>query len=113
MDFGRAYTADTVVAWVTFAIVVVSIVVEGSAFVHCATRRADAFPVVGRLSKAVWMLITGAAFAFTMLTGASYAAFGGGFLTTIIAFVGLACSLVYLLDLRPALRDVTEGRGNW
>ncbi len=112
MGFGGEVVADQIVGWISYVILLATLVIEGLAAVHCATRRADAFPVVGRLSKGTWMIITIGAFLFTLLTGASYV-YGGSFLTTMVAFAGIVAALIYLLDVRPALRDVTEGRNNW
>ena len=108
--------AFVVVRYVSFAILAVTIVVEVAAFLHCVTRRAEAFPVVGKLTKPIWVLMTGGAVAFTVLSGYATIASPGGYLGPLTAFVAvvvLAISMVYLVDLRPALRDVTEGRGNW
>lgn len=111
MAFGRYWALD-VVGWVNLAILAVTLVTEVVAFVNCVTRRGEAFPVVGRLSKTAWVLMTGGAVAFTVVTGgATY--ISGSFLTVILAFIALGIALVYLLDIRPALRDVTEGRGGW
>jgi hypothetical protein len=110
------FFADTVVQYVSWVILAVTLVVECTAFVHCVTRRADAFPVVGRFPKAIWVLMTGGAIAFTVLSGYSTIVSAGGYfgpLTGIIAVIAIAVSLVYLLDLRPALRDVTQGGNNW
>jgi hypothetical protein len=101
---------------VGYAIVVLTLVIEAAAFLHCVSRRADAFPVVGRYSKVIWVLMTGGALAFTMLSGYSTVVSPTGFvgpLTSIVSAIALVVALVYLLDMRPALREVTEGRGNW
>ncbi len=108
--------AFVVVRYVSFAILAVTLIVEVSAFLHCVTRRAEAFPVVGKLTKAIWVLMTGGAVAFTVLSGYATVASPSGYLgplTATVAVIVLAISIVYLVDLRPALRDVTEGRGNW
>ncbi len=34
-------------------------------------------------------------------------------ITSILAVIAITVALVYLLDVRPAIRDATEGRGNW
>jgi Protein of unknown function (DUF2516) len=105
-----------VVLYTSRVVLVVTLVIELSAFVHCVTRRAEAFPVVGRFSKAIWCLMTGGAIAFTVLFGyPTLASPNGSFgpLTGMISVIAITVSLVYLLDLRPALREVTEGRGNW
>jgi uncharacterized protein DUF2516 len=109
--------APTVVLYVSLVILAVTLVVEATAFVHCVTRRADAFPVVGRFPKAIWVLMTGGAVAFTVLSGFATVASGSGgtfgIFTGMIAMVAMVIALVYLLDVRPALRDVTQGGNNW
>ncbi len=90
--------------WVTYAISLVALVVELLAFVNCLTQRADAFPVVGRIPKGGWLAINGGAILVTLLFG------GAG---SILGMVAIAASLVYLLDVRPALRDAVDGHGSW
>jgi hypothetical protein len=111
MDF-----ADPVVHYVSLVIVAVTLVVEVAAFAHCVTRRSDAFPVVGRYPKSIWVLMTAAALAFTVFSGYSTIVSSSGYfgpLTGMFAVAAMAVALVYLLDIRPALRDVTHGGNNW
>jgi hypothetical protein len=109
--------ANTVVHYVSLVILAVTLVVEVLAFVHCVSRRADAFPVVGRFPKAIWVLMTGGAVAFTVLSGyATVASSSGGtfgIFTGMIAMIAMVVALVYLLDIRPALRDVAQGGNSW
>jgi hypothetical protein len=98
--------------WVALGFLVITVVAEALAFAHCVTRRADAFPVVGRLTKSSWVLMTLGSLIFTLLTTVSFL-YGGGLITSLIAVVAIVIALVYLLDVRPAIREVTEGRGNW
>ena len=111
MVFGGRYLADTIVIWVNLVILLATLVLEVWAFIHCATRRSDAFHVVGKLTKGTWMLMTGGGVVLTLLSGATYAS--GNLLTTILAFIAIGIALVYLLDIRPALRDVIQGGSNW
>jgi hypothetical protein len=69
------------------------------AFIDCVTRRPDAFPAVGTLPKAGWLLILG-------LIAFLAAIFAPGGLISMIAF---GAALIYLLDVRRALRDATQG----
>jgi hypothetical protein len=98
--------------WVTLGFLIFTVIAEALAFAHVVTRRADAFPVVGRLTKGSWVLMTLGALLFTLLTSASFL-YSGSIITSILAVVGIVIALVYLLDVRPAIREVTEGRGNW
>jgi hypothetical protein len=95
--------------WVQGILALVVLVVEIVAFVNCLTQRAEAFPVVGSISKGGWLAITGASMFFTLLLGpavvtGTYAIFG---------MIAVAAALVYLLDVRPALRDAVDGHGSW
>ncbi|OLE26219.1 MAG: hypothetical protein AUG44_13695 [Actinobacteria bacterium 13_1_20CM_3_71_11] len=98
-----------ILSWVNFILFLAILVVEIVAFVNCLTQRAEAFPVVGSISKAGWLGITGAAAFFTLILGSAfiygpYAIFG---------MIAVAATLVYLLDVRPALRDAVDGHGSW
>src|SRR5690349_4255614 len=95
-----AFLVQTVVH-LTLAVIV--LIVELYAVINCATQRADAFPAVGSLSKGGWLALTGGALLFTLLLG----------FFSIIGMIAVAAALVYLLDVRPALRDAVDGRGSW
>ena len=82
----------------------VALVVEGVAFVHCLTQRAEAFPAIGTLPKGAWLGIIGVAL---LLTALSLTAI------SIFALIGITAAGIYLLDVRVGLRDATEGQGPW
>lgn len=96
---------DDVALAITRAVLVVMVVIELVAFVNCLTQRADAFPVVGSLSKAAWLGILGASVLVTILC------FRGPL--GILAFAAVTAATLYLLDVRPALRDAANGSGSW
>jgi hypothetical protein len=89
---------------IDLALLVFALVVEGVAFVHCLTQRSDAFPAIGTLPKGAWLAILGICLLLTLL--------GFGVLS-IFGLVGIAASLIYLLDVRVGLRDLTDGKGFW
>lgn len=95
--------AFPIMTWVMYVLWLVVIVVEFVAFINCLTQRAEAFPVVGSIPKGGWLALTGGTFVFTLLIG----------LFSILGMVVVAAALVYLLDVRPALRDAVEGHGSW
>src|SRR6266487_3413206 len=98
-----------VLNWVQGILLLVVLVVEIVAFVNCLTQKAEAFPVVGSISKGGWLGITGASVFFTLILGPAL-------ITGIFAIFGMiavAAALVYLLDVRPALRDAVDGHGSW
>ena len=73
---------------------------------ECKTGAAR--PVVGPLSKNGWLAILGGAVLLTMVCGV----IGQGPFS-IFALAAIAAAAVYLLDVRPALREATDGSGNW
>jgi hypothetical protein len=89
----------------TYTILFSFLVIELVAFVNCASQRSDAFPVVGSLTKQAWLAILGAAILITLVCSILnlYGAFPG--------FLGVAAAAIYMLDVRPALRDT--GTGSW
>jgi uncharacterized protein DUF2516 len=88
-------------------LLVAFLVIEIAAFVNCATQRADAFSVVGSLSKVAWLAILGGAVLLTFLCSLSSARL------TIFGFIAITASAIYMLDVRPALRDAANGSGSW
>jgi hypothetical protein len=104
MAIAAPHFYTTVVGAVTYAITLVCLVVEVWAFISCMTQRAEAFTVVGRIPKGGWLAMTGGALLITLLFGT---------LRNILGMIAIVVALVYLLDLRPALRDAAEGHGNW
>ena len=75
------------------------IIVKIWAIADCATRQADAFPAAGKRTRPFWLLLTGAA-ALTAL----FSPLG------IFGLAGLVVSLVYLLDVRPRVAEVSSWR---
>ncbi len=72
------------------------------AVIDCATRKAAAFPAADKLTKPAWLAITivsagiGSLILFSPLH--------------IISLISLIASLVYLTDVRPAVREASGGR---
>ena len=95
--------AHPIVGWFQFGVNVVLLAVELFAFINCATQRADAFAAVGQVSKGGWLALTGGALVFTLLLG----------FLSLFGMIAVAAALVYLLDVRPALRDAVDGHGPW
>jgi len=76
--------------------------VEGTALVHAILQRTDAFPAAGKLAKGAWIAILAVLLLLTLL-------FGPQRVPSLLALIGVAAGLVYLLDVRPAVRDVSGG----
>ncbi len=94
-----------VITPVNLAITGLTLLVELFAFVHCIFQRGDAFPAVGTLPKGLWLALTGGAAVLTLALGLSPMG--------LIGMIGLIAGLVYVLDVRPALKDATDGSGPW
>lgn len=89
-----------------YFLVLVNLVLLGLAlwaFVDAAVRPAAAFVAAGKLTKPAWLAITGISVALCL--------FGVGLLGLLGAAVAVAV-LVYLLDVRPAVRAMRPG-GGW
>ena len=86
-----------------FALGVAAFVVEAWAFVDAIMRPQQAYPAAGKLTKTKWLLITGVA-AVLGFAGAMAGSVTG--MLSVIAFVAAA---VYLVDVRPAVRQIKKG----
>jgi hypothetical protein len=69
------------------------------AFIDAATRRTDAFPAAGKMTKPAWLLILGLAVACDLLIP-----------SLLLLLAGTVAAFVYILDARPALASVTRRR---
>ncbi|MGW0431348.1 DUF2516 family protein [Micromonospora sp. NPDC003197] len=89
---------------IDLVLLVFALVIESVAFVHCLTQRSDAFPAIGTLPKAGWLAILGICLLLTLL---------GFSVISIFGLIGIAAGMIYMLDVRPGLRDLTDGKGYW
>jgi hypothetical protein len=87
-----------------YALTFVVIVVEIIAFIDAAIRPAKAYDAASKQSKPFWLIILGLATLAT-LTGI-VSVFG------IFGVIGLIAALVYIIDVRPAVREIGRG-GTW
>jgi choline-glycine betaine transporter len=104
-----AYSApifyDDVARLISIVVLIVSLIVQAIALIHCVTQRGDGFQAIGTLPKGAWLAILGICFVLTF--------FGISSPTGIFGLIGLAAALVYLLDVRAGLRDLSDGKGFW
>ncbi|GAA2504278.1 hypothetical protein GCM10010435_20660 [Winogradskya consettensis] len=89
--------------YIDVLVVIGSMVVQAVAFIHCVTQRGDGFQAIGTLPKGAWLAILAVCMVLTLLGGA----------TGIFGLIGIAAALIYLLDVRPGLRDLSDGKGFW
>lgn len=119
-----SFFLDYLDALVLCAIGVVVAVVSGYAVVHALRQRPDAFTAAGRLTKNAWLGITGASALFllvipvwSLLMNPSpwglLVSFQGPRSSGLTLFwlAGLVATLVYLVDVKPAVVGVQ--RGDW
>jgi hypothetical protein len=78
----------------------------GYAFADVLRRKGTLFPHVGRLSKAAWLGILGAAFAIAIVSLGSPNTLG------LLNVVGVVAAGIYLADLKPKLKQVGGGSGS-
>ena len=96
---------DDVRGIIQYVVLIVSLIVQAIALIHCVTQRGDGFQAIGTLPKGAWLAILGVCFVLTFFSSA------GGI--GIFGLIGVAAALIYLLDVRPGLRDLTDGKGGW
>lgn len=72
-------------------------VAQAFAFVDGATQRADAYVAADKLTKKAWLIILGLAVAAHMLFWHPI---------NIFNLVGIVAALVYIVDVRPAIRSL-------
>ncbi|MEO3742768.1 DUF2516 family protein [Plantactinospora sp. B5E13] len=89
---------------INLVLTVFALVIQGVALVHCVTQRSDAFPAIGTLPKGAWIAILAVCLVLSLLTRGAFSLF---------VLVGIAAALIYLLDVRVGLRDLTDGKGFW
>ena len=93
---------------ITWILAIAGAIAGVFAAVDAATRRSDAFAAADKQTKGTWAGIT---IACAVVLGLSV--FGGAFAPqSLLWLAGLTGSLVYLLDVRPRLREVQRG-GRW
>lgn len=76
------------------------------AFLHALMQRADAYTAANRMTKPVWLGITGGATAAMALFGF----YGPGLIFWV---AGIVAALVYVVDVRPKLIEIQNGGQSW
>ena len=90
--------------YIVILLLIFSLVIQAVALIHCLTQRGDGFQAIGTLPKGAWAAILAVCIVLTLLvSGAS----------GIFSMIGIAAALIYLLDVRPGLKDLTDGKGFW
>ena len=74
------------------------------AFVDALVRPASGYVAAGKLSKPAWLGITGLAAAIIFLTKSPM---------TFLGLPAVIAAVVYLVDVRPAVRGLHRGNTGW
>lgn len=85
-------------------LILVSLVVEIWALSDAATRPVAAFVAASKQTKPIWLLILGIA----VVVGA-FVAWYGVFLSFFLAIAAFVAAAVYLVDVRPKVREIRRG----
>lgn len=104
MEINGFPAALVIEAYTEFGISTIGGLLSLVALLHCAIQKPSVFPAVGPLTKGVWLAILAGCILLSLF------GFGGGGLG-LFGIIGLIASLVYLLDIRPAIRDL--GSNPW
>ena len=95
---------DDVVYYLNLVVLIFSLVIQAVALVHCLTQRGDGFQALGTLPKGAWAGILAVCLVLTLLVSGSIRVF---------SLIGIAAALIYLLDVRQGLKDLSDGKGFW
>jgi len=97
-----------VLVYINYVVLFFCLAVELWALLHCVIQRAEPFAAIGTLSKAAWLGMIGAGLLLTALS--PFLLIGP---LNLFALAAVTVSAIYLLDVRPALRDAVDGHGSW
>lgn len=94
--------------YISITVWIFVLVLGAAAFLHCVAQRNDAFAAIGTMSKSVWLALIGGGELLTALSPKLLLGYLGLF-----SLIAAGIFAVYLLDIRPALRDAVDGHGSW
>jgi hypothetical protein len=99
---------DTLDTYILLGIGLLAIPVGGWAFIHALMQRADAFTAADKLTKPAWLGITGASTLILVVFNGGLGSSG-----SLFWLAALVASLVYLVDVKPAVVGVQGGGPHW
>jgi hypothetical protein len=76
------------------------------AFIDAATRRADAYVAIDRKTKRFWLIVLG----LGVLAQIVFPVIGFGL--RILGIAGIVAAIVYLVDVRKKIIEITRGGGS-
>lgn len=96
----------TVTAWIEYVLNWAAVPVGLFAFLHAAVQRTEAYAAANKMTKPIWLAITGGG---TL----ACALFHFYDFTLMFWIAGLVAVLVYIVDVRPKLIEVQRGGQKW
>jgi hypothetical protein len=90
--------------YIVILLLIFSLVIQAVALIHCLTQRGDGFQAIGTLPKGAWAAIMAVCIVLTLLVSGAYGIF---------SLIGIGAAMIYLLDVRPGLKDLSDGKGFW
>lgn len=90
--------------WLSLALYLALLGLKAFAFVSACRFSTPAFEAAGKLTKNAWLAILGIALVLQLPIG-----LGGG-LFGLLSLAGTVAAIVYLVDVRPALAELTRRR---
>ena len=90
--------------YIELVLMIFSLGIQAVALIHCLTQRGEGFHAINTLPKGAWIAILAICMLFTYLIS-------GGL--GIFSLIGIGVAMVYLLDIRQGLKDLSDGRGLW
>jgi len=93
------HVIDEIRHWLNQAIMLALLFLFVWALVDCATRKAAAFPAAGKLTKPAWLGIILITALFSLVLQ----------LDLVFRVLLVVAPLVYLVDVRPAVREIAGG----
>ncbi|MCC2278592.1 DUF2516 family protein [Streptomyces sp. ET3-23] len=88
---------NEILYWVSVGLLLFTV----AAFIDAAVRREDAYRAADKHTKGFWLIILGIAVAVNLFLG----------IMSFLPILGLIATIVYFVDVRPALKQVSGGRG--
>ncbi|WP_103500186.1 MULTISPECIES: DUF2516 family protein [Streptomyces] len=86
--------------WLVSLLFLALLVMSIFALVHAALQREDAFRAVDKQTKPFWLIILGISVAVQLFVP-----------MMLLVLVGVIASIVYIVDVRPAVQGVSRGGG--
>ncbi|GAA2119649.1 DUF2516 family protein [Kitasatospora saccharophila] len=86
--------------WIAAAIICFKVFALGDALF----RREDAYRAADKKTKGFWVIILSLSLVWDLI-------FGANPVSGLMTLVGLVASIVYVVDVRPAIKLLTDGRG--